>query len=148
MLTLYQGTFLNCLICKSFLVDSLISPLWLLCGILPNCSILRSTNFFHGSICFPLSEVSVISCLFLWVSIHSPKPNINFLLSVKHFWIPSKASLPISFSSTTCIPIRAIIKLHCNFVYISPFGVQTQMGRIWVVALHPQCLAESATWLL
>lgn len=71
MLTLCQTTLLNSLIYKNFFIDSLISPVfWLLCGILPNSSSLRSTTFFHGSICFSLLKFQlflVFSCECLFI---------------------------------------------------------------------------------
>lgn len=70
----------------------------------------------------------VISYLFLCFCSF---PQLNCPPSVKHFWVPTEVSLPMSFNGTICIPscIRAVIKLYCNFVHIWPsFWITNPLG--------------------
>lgn len=84
-------------------------------------------------LCLKYQLFLIFSC----VSIHSPK--LNCSPSVKHFWVLKKVSLPMSFSSTICIPcyMRAVIKLYCNFIQIWPsFWITNPLGvGIWVTLL-------------
>lgn len=145
MLTLCQTTLLNSLIYKNVFTDSLISPLfWLLCGILLNSSSLRSTTFFHGSICFSLLKFQlflVFSCECLFI------PQTQLMFSICQTFLGCYTGFPSYelqlYHLHPCT--RRVINLYSNFacIYQSFLG---QENWFWLSqSLHPQCLAESAT---
>ena len=130
MLTSCQATLLNSLIYKNFFIDSLISPLlWLLYGILPNSSCLRSTTFFHGSICFSLLKYQlflVFSCEFLFI------PQTQLMFPICQTFLDcytgfSSYELQL-YHLHTCT--RRVIKLYSNFacIYQSFWGRRTGLA--------------------